>query len=75
MALLDVVLGYDCNLACDYCTITPEMRRRALPIARVAAEIERAAARGFRDVAFTGGEPEGAVQAARPSSLDELFAL
>ena len=25
--------------------------------------------------AFTGGEPEGAVQAARPSSLDELFAL
>ncbi len=57
MALLDVVLGYDCNLACDYCTITPEMRRRALPIARVAAEIERAAARGFRDVAFTGGEP------------------
>lgn len=25
--------------------------------------------------AFTGGEPEGRVQAARPSSLDELFAL
>jgi cyclic pyranopterin phosphate synthase len=57
VALLDVVLGYDCNLACDYCTITPEMRRRALPIARVAGEIDRAATRGFRDVAFTGGEP------------------
>jgi MoaA/NifB/PqqE/SkfB family radical SAM enzyme len=57
MPLLDVVLGYDCNLACTYCTITPEMRRRAMPTERVAREIDRAAARGFRDVAFTGGEP------------------
>lgn len=57
MALLDVVLGYDCNLACTYCTITPEMRLRALPTERIAKEIDRAAARGFRDVAFTGGEP------------------
>jgi MoaA/NifB/PqqE/SkfB family radical SAM enzyme len=55
--LLDVVLGYDCNLACTYCTITDEMRLRALPTARVAREIDRAAARGFKDVAFTGGEP------------------
>ena len=57
MPLLDVVLGYDCNLACDYCTITPAMRRRAMPTERVAREIERAAARGFREIAFTGGEP------------------
>jgi molybdenum cofactor biosynthesis enzyme MoaA len=57
MALLDVVLGYDCNLACTYCTITPEMRLRALPTDRVAKEIDRAASRGFREVAFTGGEP------------------
>ncbi|MCC6554133.1 MAG: radical SAM protein [Polyangiaceae bacterium] len=57
MPLLDIVLGYDCNLACTYCTITDEMRLRALPTARVAREIDRAAARGFRDVAFTGGEP------------------
>lgn len=57
MALLDVVLGYDCNLACDYCTISPEMRKRAMSTERVAREIERAASRGFRDVAFTGGEP------------------
>jgi MoaA/NifB/PqqE/SkfB family radical SAM enzyme len=55
--LLDVVLGYDCNLACTYCTITEEMRRRALPTERVAREIDRAAGRGFRDIAFTGGEP------------------
>ncbi|APR79800.1 Molybdenum cofactor biosynthesis protein MoaA [Minicystis rosea] len=57
MALLDVVLGYDCNLACTYCTITDEMRRRALPAERVAREIDRAASRGYKDVAFTGGEP------------------
>lgn len=57
VALLDVVLGYDCNLGCTYCTITDEMRLRALPTARVAQEIERAAARGFKDLAFTGGEP------------------
>ncbi|MFT3769695.1 MAG: radical SAM protein [Minicystis sp.] len=57
MPLLDVVLGYDCNLACTYCTITDEMRRRALPAERVAREIDRAAARGYKDVAFTGGEP------------------
>lgn len=57
MPLLDVVLGYDCNLACDYCTITPDMRRRALSTERVAREIDRASTRGFRDIAFTGGEP------------------
>lgn len=55
--LLDVVLGYDCNLACTYCTITDAMRRRALATERVAREIDRAAQRGFRDIAFTGGEP------------------
>jgi cyclic pyranopterin phosphate synthase len=55
--LLDVVLGYDCNLACSYCTITDAMRRRAMPAERVAREIDRAASRGFCDVAFTGGEP------------------
>jgi cyclic pyranopterin phosphate synthase len=57
VALLDVVLGYDCNLACTYCTISPEMRRRSLSTQQVAAEIDRAAARGFSDLAFTGGEP------------------
>lgn len=57
MPLLDVVLGYDCNLACTYCTISEAMRRRALTTPEVAREIDRAASSGFRDVAFTGGEP------------------
>lgn len=57
MPLLDVVLGYDCNLGCTYCTITDAMRRRALPPERVARAIDRAARSGYRDLAFTGGEP------------------
>jgi cyclic pyranopterin phosphate synthase len=57
MPLLDVILGYDCNLACDYCTITPAMRARALPTARVLAAMRDARARGYDRVAFTGGEP------------------
>jgi cyclic pyranopterin phosphate synthase len=55
--LLDVVLGYDCNLKCSYCTITDAMRRRSLPTEAIAREIDAASRRGFRDIAFTGGEP------------------
>lgn len=57
MKLLDVVLGYDCNLACTYCTITKEMRLREVPDKRLAWEMDRAAKEGFGDIAFTGGEP------------------
>ena len=45
MALLDVVLGYDCNLACTYCTIGEGMRARALSTTDVARELDRARAR------------------------------
>ena len=57
MPLLDVVLGYDCNLKCSYCTITDGMRRRSLTAARVTREIDDAARKGWKHVAFTGGEP------------------
>jgi cyclic pyranopterin phosphate synthase len=57
VALLDVVLGYDCNLGCSYCTITQAMRARALSTERVVRELDRAALRGYDEVAFTGGEP------------------
>jgi MoaA/NifB/PqqE/SkfB family radical SAM enzyme len=55
--LLDVILGYDCNLACDYCTITPAMRERALPAAAVLAQMRDGRARDYDRIAFTGGEP------------------
>jgi len=57
VALLDVILGYDCNLGCDYCTITPEMRRRAMPPERVLAAMRSARAQGYDEISFTGGEP------------------
>jgi len=57
VALLDIILGYDCNLACDYCTITPQMRTRPFPARRVAEAITGARVDGFDAVSFTGGEP------------------
>jgi MoaA/NifB/PqqE/SkfB family radical SAM enzyme len=57
VGLLDIVLGYDCNLACTYCTITAAMRQRALPTDVAVREIDAAARAGWRRVAFTGGEP------------------
>jgi uncharacterized Fe-S cluster-containing radical SAM superfamily protein len=57
VALLDVILGYDCNLACDYCTITRAMRARAMSTAAVIAAMREARAEGFDRLALTGGEP------------------
>jgi len=57
VALVDVILGYDCNLACDYCTITPEMRRRELTSRAVLEALDEGRARGYDAVSFTGGEP------------------
>jgi cyclic pyranopterin phosphate synthase len=55
--LLDVVLGYDCNLACDYCTITPAMRRRELTTLDVLRALDDGRARGCDTLSLTGGEP------------------
>jgi cyclic pyranopterin phosphate synthase len=57
MRLLDVILGYDCNVACDYCTITPQMRERSLPRGAVLEALADGRRRGFAAVSFTGGEP------------------
>jgi len=57
VALLDIVLGYDCNLACDYCTITPAMRTRALSSSQVLQALSDGRAAGFDALSFTGGEP------------------
>lgn len=55
--LLDVILLYDCNLACDYCTITPAMRARSLSTAAVRRALRDGRAEGHTRVSFTGGEP------------------
>lgn len=76
--LLDVILGYDCNLACDYCTITPAMRERSLGAAQVVAALRQGRADGLDRAAFTGGEPTirgdllGLVRAARTLGYDDV---
>lgn len=56
--LLDIVLHYDCNLKCSYCTITDEMRTRTgVSTKAVAIEIDRAARDGCTAISITGGEP------------------
>jgi len=65
--LLDVILLYDCNLACTYCTIMADvdspggvaatLRTRSLSPAKVAAALREARASDYDEVAFTGGEP------------------
>ncbi len=55
--LLDLIVGYDCNLACDYCTISPAMRARALSAGRIAAALMEGRRDGFERLSITGGEP------------------
>ncbi len=55
--LLDIILGYDCNLACDYCTITLAMRSRTLVPAAVVEALREGRRLDYDRVAFTGGEP------------------
>lgn len=57
MALLDVILGYDCNLGCDYCTVTDEMRTRSLAAPAVVRALREGRNLGYDQVSFTGGEP------------------
>jgi len=55
--LLDMILGYDCNVACDYCTITPDMRTRSLTGAQVIRHLRDGRHLDYDRVSFTGGEP------------------
>jgi cyclic pyranopterin phosphate synthase len=78
LALLDVILGYDCNIACDYCTISREMRRRSLTADAVVAAMRLGRADAFDAVSFTGGEPTlrrdlpALVRTARALGFDEI---
>jgi MoaA/NifB/PqqE/SkfB family radical SAM enzyme len=55
--LIDVMIGYACNVQCDYCSITDEMRQENMLTAAVMAQLADARARGATKVAFGGGEP------------------
>jgi MoaA/NifB/PqqE/SkfB family radical SAM enzyme len=55
--LIDVQIGYACNVQCDYCSITDEMRQENMATAAVMAQLRAARARGATKVCFGGGEP------------------
>ena len=55
--LADVQIGYACNVQCDYCSITDEMRQENMATAAVMAKLIEARSRGATKVAFGGGEP------------------
>jgi cyclic pyranopterin phosphate synthase len=55
--MIDVQFGYACNVQCDYCSITDEMRREKMATATVLAQLKEARDRGATKVAFGGGEP------------------
>ena len=55
--MLDLVTGYDCNVKCDYCTITDEMRCRSLSTEDIVSALEQGRRRGHEHVRFGGGEP------------------
>jgi cyclic pyranopterin phosphate synthase len=55
--LVDVQIGYACNVQCDYCSITDEMRQENMAIGPIMAKLAEARARGATKVAFGGGEP------------------
>ena len=55
--LVDVMIGYACNVQCDYCSITDEMRQESMSTASILAQLADARARGATKVSFGGGEP------------------
>ncbi len=59
MPLLDVVLGYHCNLACTYCLTdsAPDVSVRALEPERMVVLAEEGRDLGFTSLGITGGEP------------------
>jgi MoaA/NifB/PqqE/SkfB family radical SAM enzyme len=78
VALLDIILTYECNLACEYCTISLEMRSRSLSSVAAVEAMRRGRASGYDAVSFTGGEPTvrrdlpALVRTARQLGYDEI---
>ena len=55
--VVDIMYGYACNVQCDYCSITDEMRLEKMATPHVLAQLRDARARGATKVSFGGGEP------------------
>lgn len=55
--MVDLIMGYECNVKCDYCSVTDQMRPVNMTTSDVMAELADARAMGMHRVAFGGGEP------------------
>jgi MoaA/NifB/PqqE/SkfB family radical SAM enzyme len=55
--LLDLIMGFACNVECDYCTMTRSMRTQNLSKGEIADAIRDGAEKGLKAVSFGGGEP------------------
>lgn len=55
--MIDIIMGYACNVQCDYCTITDQMRGHNMTTAQIADALKYGADEGLKEAAFGGGEP------------------
>lgn len=55
--MLDLIPGYACNLVCDYCSVTEEMRGVAMGTSEALQHLHQGRAHGIDYVSFGGGEP------------------
>lgn len=55
--MIDIIMGYNCNVQCDYCTITDGMRCQNLTTSDILRALEQGRKAGLMEVAFGGGEP------------------
>jgi len=55
--MVDVIMGYECNVKCDYCSVLDELRCRNMTTTEIVAELVEARSMGIHKVSFGGGEP------------------
>ena len=55
--MIDIIMGYECNVECDYCTVTREMRPSNMTTRQISDALKMGADEGLKKVAFGGGEP------------------
>lgn len=55
--MLDLITGYACNLVCDYCSVTGDMRKTHMDPRQALRFLHQGRDRGIDYVSFGGGEP------------------
>lgn len=55
--MVDLIMGYECNVKCDYCSVSDEMRAFNMTTGDALSELARARSMGMHKVSFGGGEP------------------